>query len=60
MANAQITLLLDIDVVNSDGESIESNHEDWEESQDKCIEKALEQMSNSLCELDFGATVEQD
>lgn len=60
MATAQITLMLEIDVVDDDLEPIDSSHEKWEESQDVCIEAAIEKLENSLVGLEFSATIQRD
>lgn len=53
MATAQIELRVEFEVVDENGNELESDHEDWETAQEECIEKIMEELSAFECSETF-------
>ena len=60
MAYARISLTLEIEVVDADLKPIDTDSDKWEETQDACIEAAMTRLTDSLANLEFEASDEQE
>jgi hypothetical protein len=58
--SAQIELRVEFDVVDGDGNKLDSNDEKWEEAQKVCIEAIMEVISGAVSDMEFPVHIERE
>lgn len=52
--------MMEVEVVDENGNGVSSDDAEWEDAQVRCIEDAVDKMQDALYELDFEASVNQE